>query len=143
MKALAFVILLGVALAHSDLTASSPKAGERVRTWPAEVRLSFDEAVELGASVFKVYPLPAPNDAWSNLARLNALAVPLVSQVLRASQDQSARADSGLRTTGRTAKEIRLALKPGAKPGAYVVMWRALAIDTHTSSDFFVFVYAP
>jgi methionine-rich copper-binding protein CopC len=62
---------------------------------------------------------------------------------LRDDQGRAERIDAGLKTQGRTAENVTISLKPGLKPGAYVVMWRVLSVDTHTTSGFFVFVYQP
>jgi methionine-rich copper-binding protein CopC len=45
--------------------------------------------------------------------------------------DQEKRWDSGVQTTARTTNAIALGLKPGLKPGAYVVMWQNLGADGH------------
>jgi methionine-rich copper-binding protein CopC len=135
--------LAGAALAHSYLKEASPAAGTRVRQMPGEVRLVFDEPLETRFSTFKVYRLEAPPEALSDFKRLNALAVPLFNRVLKQKGDEDARADAGLRTTARSTKEVVIGLKEGLKPGAYVVMWQLLSVDTHVLSDFYVFVYQP
>lgn len=139
----AALALAGAALAHSYLKEASPAAGTRVRQMPSEVRLSFDEPLEIRFSTFKVYRLEAPTEALSDFKRLNALAVPLFNQALKHKGDEDARADTGLRTTARSTKEVVIGLKEGLKPGAYVVMWQLLSADTHVLSDFYVFVYQP
>jgi hypothetical protein len=57
--------------------------------------------------------------------------------------DQEKRWDSGVQTTARTTNAIALGLKPGLKPGAYVVMWQNLGADGHRVRGFYTFVYAP
>ncbi len=57
--------------------------------------------------------------------------------------DEADRADAGPDATERTTTDIALRLKPDPKPGPYVVMWRALSIDTHTTQGFYVFIYSP
>ena len=65
-----------------------------------------------------------------------------MSEVLEARGDEASRADAGVRTEARTSDAVTLAL--GAlEPGFYVVMWRVLSVDTHTSQGSFVFEYAP
>lgn len=135
--------LAGAALAHAYLVNSNPAENSRIRALPGEVRLGFAEAVEVRFSSFKVYPLEAPAEALSNPQRLKALAELLVARVLPLRGDEAARADAGLKTTDRTAENIEIKLKSGLKPGAYVVMWRVLSVDSHTSSDFLVFTYLP
>ncbi|WP_081439952.1 copper resistance protein CopC [Meiothermus ruber] len=36
-----------------------------------------------------------------------------------------------------------IALRPGLGPGVYVVLWRVLSVDSHTTQGFFVFVVEP
>ncbi len=141
----AALALAGVALSHAYLVSSSPEENTLLRTPPTEVRLGFTEGVELRFSVFKVYALEAPQNALRDPRRLQELARPLVERVLPLRDDmgRAERADAGLKTQGRTAENVVITLKPDLKPGAYVVMWRVLSIDTHTTSGFFVFVYQP
>lgn len=133
--------LAGVGAAHSDLTAATPAQNETVTEAPAQVTLTFSEPLEVAFSTFKVYPLEAEGDG--NSQRLNGLAGALVSDVLEARGDEAARADAGVSTAERTSPEIALPLKDGLEPGRYVVMWRTLSVDTHTTQGFYVFTYAP
>lgn len=133
--------LAGVGAAHSELASSTPADGDVLGAPPAEVRLTFTEAVEVRFSTFKVYPLgadvnPSADDAE---ARLNGLAGALVSEVLETQGDDDARADTGVRTGERTAETVTLPLKEGLGAGIYVVMWRALSVDTHTTQGFLTF----
>ena len=134
------VLAAGTAAGHAYLRASSPVEDSTVAVGPSEVRLQFTEPVEVRFSTFKVYPVPA-EPGWDR-RRLNAAAGALVSSVLRRTGDEGARADDGLATTARTTTEVVIRLKPGLAPGAYVVMWRVLSIDTHTTQGFFVFSVA-
>ncbi|WP_052488374.1 copper resistance CopC family protein [Meiothermus taiwanensis] len=110
---------------------------------PRSVTINFSEAVEVRLSSFKVYPLEAPPEALGNFTQLKRLARPLVQRVLPLRNDAARRVDAGVTTTARTSKSVTLALKPGLRPGAYVVMWKNLGVDGHTETDFFVFVYRP
>ena len=74
--------------------------------------------------------------------RLNGLAGTLVAQVLETKGDEAARADAGVATEA-TSKTVTLNLKPDLAPGTYVVMWRALSVDTHTEQGYYVFTYQP
>lgn len=145
--ALAAALLVGLgagsAVAHSDLARSVPADGERLSAPPQSVELVFTEPVEVALSVFKVYPLPAPPDALADPMRLNGLAAELVSQVLGRRDDRDRRVDTGLQTGQGTAAAVTLGLKPDLQPGAYVVMWRVLSVDTHVTQGFTVFVYQP
>ncbi|GIW24028.1 copper resistance CopC family protein [Meiothermus sp.] len=137
------LVLLGLALAHAEYRSSTPAAGASVKAAPQTVVINFSEAVEVRLSTFKVYPLGAPPEAWGSSTRLRRLAQPLVRQVLLLRGDAARRVDAGVTTTARTSKTVTLALKPGLRPGAYVVMWKNLGVDGHTETDFFVFVYKP
>lgn len=139
----------GAAYAHADLASSTPAAGAVLEHPPAEVSLTFTEAVEVRFSTFKVYALGADLDfeAEDAEARLNGLAAQLVSEALGAREDTGARADLGADPStseaARTAEEVTLALEPDLEAGVYVVMWRVLAVDTHTTQGFFTFRVGP
>ena len=137
--------LAGVGVAHSELESSTPAANEALQTAPTEVKLTFSEDAEVRFSTFKVYRLDTDVDlsAENAEARLNGLAGQLVSEVLGAQGDDEARADTGVSADERTSAEIALPLKDDLGPGHYVVMWRVLSVDTHTSQGFYVFTYAP
>jgi methionine-rich copper-binding protein CopC len=130
----------GVAAGHAYLQTADPGEDAIVRTPPREVRLAFTEPVEVRFSIFKVYPLRA-EPGWDQ-RRLNGAAGLLVSEVLRKRDDEAVRADAGLATPARTSARVVLRVKADLRPGAYVVMWRVLSIDTHTTQGFYVFTYA-
>ncbi len=132
--------LTGVAAAHAYLKTSAPVEDGSVDSLPKEVRLVFTEPVEVRFSIFKVYRIDA--DPGLDPHRLNAAAGALVSKMLQKRGAEADRADAGLATTARTTAEIALRLKPDLLPGPYVVMWRVLSIDTHTTQGFYVFIYA-
>jgi methionine-rich copper-binding protein CopC len=137
------VLLFGTVHAHAYLLEADP-APFAVVSAPSEVTLQFTEPVEIRFSLFKVYPLEAdlPEDLATlserEQRRLNGLAGALVNEVLMLRDDAEARSDAGLLTDARIADSVTLALKD-LTPGAYVVMWRVLSIDTHITQDFFVF----
>ncbi len=145
MKRLVFagLLCLGLAMAHADYKSSVPAAGATVKTAPRSVVINFTQAVEVKLSTFKVYPLNAPQEAWSSSTRLRRLAQPLVREVLVLKGDAARRIDSGVSTSARTAQSVSLSLKPGLAPGAYVVMWKVLGVDGHAEPGYFVFVYKP
>jgi methionine-rich copper-binding protein CopC len=137
--------LAGSALAHAELSGSTPADGAVLSAAPAVVTLTFTEPVEVRFSTFKVYPLeanfdPAAEDAQ---AQLSGLAGQLVSEVLEARGDEAARADTGLITGERTAKTVTLPLKPDLSAGVYVVMWRVLAVDSHATQGLVTFRVEP
>ena len=160
---LACLLLLGagLALAHAELVTMTPAKNSVLTMLPQTVTLTFSEPVEVGFSLFKVYklePSPIPTDISGGESggeradgaspesekesRLNGLAETLVTEVLTTRGDEAARADAGPDTTG-TAEEVSLNLKEGQGAGDYVVMWRVLSTDTHTTQGFYVFSYRP
>ena len=137
MKSLLFVavlMLLSLALAHSELVSSTPDNGSRVKTMPSSVELKLDDAVEMAFSSFKVY-------AYSGMVT-NAQLKAFASAKTALKNDAAARADAGTSSTGTT-KTVSLKLKPKLKPGVYVVMWKALGADTHTVEGYIYFTYKP
>lgn len=139
----AVVVLLAVAeaAAHGELRASTPARNAVVTTPPREVRLVFNNPVNVRFSIFKVYPLQAPADA--DRQQLNRLARSLVNRVLRKRGDEAYRADRGLATDERETAEIVIRMSEDLEAGHYVVMWRVLWLDGHATQDFFVFTYRP
>ena len=138
----AFVVATGgPASAHAFLRVADPAEDSTVTTTPSEIRLGFTEPVEIRFSIFKVYRLDA--NPSSEFRRLNALGGALVSDVLIKRDDEGARADAGVGTTARTTMDVTLRLKPDPRPGVFVVMWRVLSIDTHTTQGFHIFILAP
>ncbi len=144
---------VGAAYAHAYLETSSPKEGEVLADLPEAVTLTFTEATEVRFSTFKVYPLDADIDmSGENAAqRLNALAGQRVSEVLEARGDEDARANTGVEADGRASARVTLPLREdpedldreGSNATHYVVMWRVLSIDTHTTQGFFTFSVVP
>ncbi|GIW32031.1 MAG: hypothetical protein KatS3mg071_2205 [Meiothermus sp.] len=140
----ATLALAGVALSHAYLVNSSPVENALLRRPPGEVRLSFTEAVELRFSQFAVYALEVPNERWRDAGWLQEQAKALAEKALSAGGVKPAgRVDAGLKTQARTAENVVIALRPGLGPGVYVVLWRVLSVDSHTTQGFFVFVVEP
>ncbi|GAO75321.1 putative uncharacterized protein [Meiothermus ruber H328] len=140
----ATLALAGVAHAHAYLVNSSPVENVLLRRPPGEVRLSFTEAVELRFSQFAVYALEVPNERWREAGWLQEQAKALAEKALSAGGVKPAgRVDAGLKTRARTAENVVIALRPGLGPGVYVVLWRVLSVDSHTTQGFFVFVVEP
>ena len=151
LRSLALVLLLlavGPALAHADYLASDPPRDAVLAAPPTQVELTYTEPAETRFSVFKVYRLDHPTLDDATLAqpdflRLNGLAGLLVADVLQLRGDEEARADLGLVDPEPRTDRVVLALKPDLADGAYVVMWRVLATDTHPTQGHFVFVVSP
>lgn len=147
---LSMAVLLGGApvLAHAEYESSDPPRNAVLEEMPEEVGLVFTEPVETRFSIFKVYPLEHESldaDALADpgFLRLNGLAAALVSDVLTVRGDEERRVDAGLVAGEDRRREIGILLEPESPPGAYVVMWRALAVDGHTTQGYFVFVVGP
>lgn len=136
--------LAGAAAAHAELLESTPAAWDIVSAAPQTVTLTFTEGVEAPFSVFKVYPLESDLDPADDdfRARLNAAAAALVGEVLTARDDAEARADAGFEPASGATEQVTLLFDEPLLPGHYVVMWRALSVDTHVVSSFFVFTVA-
>lgn len=142
-----------VAWAHAYLDQASPDRDTVVTGPLSTVELSFTEPVEVPFSIFKVYRLPddgSPSaDDLANLSEdqwldFRARASALVSQSLQLRGDEADRADQGLvETPFRPSDTISIQLGDRLDPGIYVVMWRVLSIDTHTTQGFYIFAYAP
>lgn len=146
-KSLAYVVLLGSVMlgtqqasAHAFLNASTPGADSVVGTAPREVRLTYSEPVEIRFSTFKVYKIPATPGA--EIRALQAAGGSLMAANLLKRGEEAARSDAGVANTTRTSADIVVRLK-ALEPVAYVVMWRVLSVDTHTTQGSFIFVYTP
>jgi methionine-rich copper-binding protein CopC len=82
----------------------------------------------------------AQSDASSTHEVMDTVAEEFIPTVIDVTDDEMARADTGV-VEKDTSKTVTLNLKDGLAPGAYVVMWRVLSVDTHTvegSLTFFV-----
>lgn len=126
-------LLLGTALAHSEVTAVVPARGATVAA-PRQVTLTLSEPVNLRFSTFKVYPLTASGNA----AAVQQAAATLARTALDARNDAAARADTPQTRTGMAARVV-LPLKAGLKPGLYAVLWRLASEDGHPISGQRVF----
>jgi methionine-rich copper-binding protein CopC len=122
MRRLASILVLALAatggapaaaLAHAFLQAASPKAGARMASAPAEVRLTFSEPIEAGFSTVAVSgpagfggaapARPAPGDH----------------------------------------RGLAVALRRPLPAGRYQVRWRVLSVDSHVTQGSFGFEVAP
>lgn len=128
------------ARAHAFLNASTPTADGTVAAPLKEIKLTYSEPVEIRLSIFKVYKIDAAPGA--DLRTLRAAADALVAENLIRRGDEAARSDAGVANTTLDASDIVLRLKQ-LGPGAYVVMWRVLSVDSHVTRGSFVFIYSP
>lgn len=129
--------VVGVAGAHAYLVTSTPENGSVLEVAPDAIALSMSEAVEVRFSVFKVVPLATNPDM--TLRELVAAAEARVAEVLPLRNDADLRVDTDLIAEASTTTEITLTLREDLAPGTYLVMWKVLSIDTHTSEDYMVF----
>ena len=112
---LAAVILGGVlgfatpAFAHAQLLGTSPTSGAVVATPPADVVLTFGEAVQAPPTAIEVY------SGAGQLVRTGPVGHP------------AGRAD-----------QVQVALPPSLK-GTYIVSWRVISADTHPVQGAFTF----
>jgi copper resistance protein C len=128
------------AFAHAFLNASVPSADSTVAAPLREISLSYSQPVEIRFSIFKVYKLNAA--PGTDIHALHAAADSLVSADLLKRGDEADRSDAGVANTTRTSADIIVRLK-NLDPGAYVLMWHVLSVDTHTTQGSFIFVYTP
>jgi copper resistance protein C len=145
MRFLLFLVLtLGFAQAHSYLETSTPAENETVTTLDT-ITLTFTENVQVPFSLFKVYKLADTGDLTDSKERLrlSGLAGTLVNDVVTKTDDEADRADTGLMTTERETNVITLGLKEALTSGIYVVMWRILSVDTHTTQGSYLLEYRP
>ena len=139
--------ITSVAFAHAEYHSSTPAQNEVLVAAPEQVTITFTETLEVPFSVFKVYALDADVDLTNDkvFLKLNGLASQLIPDALDARDDEDApeRVDAGVISTQNTTDTVTLALKDDLAPGAYVVMWRVLASDTHTSQGHTLFIIQP
>jgi methionine-rich copper-binding protein CopC len=135
-------LLAGAVLAHADLEEIVPGRDAVLTEAPEVVVLTFTEPAVTKFSIFKVYPLPPGGElpeGTDALLERNGRAAALVNRVLQERADEADRADAGLLTADAESAEIIIRLKDDLEPGDYVVMWRVLSVDTHSTSGFSVF----
>jgi copper resistance protein C len=157
-------VFASVSLAHGYLETSSPLDGASLSQAPTEIVLEFKENIETTFSIFKVYPLPEASDSTTedkmtehqeehaaddhtddapSHSAMDSLAETFVPTVLELKDDPSARVDTSVLTTG-TSKKVVIGLQENLPPGAYVVMWRVISVDTHTIDGYLTFeIVAP
>ena len=140
--------LVGSASAHAHLAASEPADRAVVAEVPAQLELTFSEAVETGISRFYVYRLdtelpdleegPAERD-WQ---RINAQAGMLVNEVLGGAENEDLQVDADLANVPSRSEQVSLVLEEDLGPGIYFAFWRVLSIDTHITEGFVTFIVA-
>lgn len=106
--------LSGPVLAHSSLVRSEPKDGASLQTAPNEIRMWFTGPIKAGLSSIEVR---------------DAAGKQIDQRDLRADKKEPAL--------------VRLSLHPNLGPGAYKVIWSAVAQDLHVAKGSFSFRIAP
>ena len=106
----AWVLGVGLALAHSGLQRAEPQAESKLKRPPGEVKLYFSERLEQGYSTVRV------NDARG-------------AQVDR----QDAHLDPA------NPRLLWVTLQP-LQRGVYTVIWRVLSVDSHVTEGRFTFL---
>ncbi len=134
------------AWAHSHLTASAPADGAVLGSAPASLQLAFTEAVQKRFSLFVVLPLSVPakagESAHDRSLRVHALAAQLADGVMANKGKGKGRVDTGLAHPAGAAKNVTIELAKNLSPGTYVLVWRALSVDTHVTHGIVVFTVA-
>src|SRR3954454_16608364 len=95
--------------AHAALLSTTPANGEIVPTAPAEVTLTYGEAVGTGLGAIRV--LASNGD----------------------------RADTGQATVSDGDRVVHVPLRSGLADGSYIVVWRVVSADSHPVSGTFTF----
>lgn len=119
LYALAFATVAVVsapALAHTQLTASTPTAGATVRA-PATIVLTFNERIMAATAQTTIVMTAMPGMA-------DHAPMPVTGYTSRMSRD---------------GKTMTLALRRALVPGTYRVTWAAAGADTHRMSGNFAF----
>jgi copper resistance protein C len=109
LASLAWLLGVGLALAHSGLRRAEPAPDSKLQRPPSEVRLYFTEGLEPAYSTVRV------NDANGTEVDRQDAHVDAADPLL-----------------------LRVSLKPLDR-GAYTVIWRALSLDPHVAEGHFGF----
>ena len=116
-RALALLMLVSlvpaITAAHGILDRTDPRAGGRVKTSPAQVKLWFTGALE---------------PAYSRV------------QVLDAAGKRRDAGDGGVDEANRAVLRVSV---PALPPGSYRVVWRVLSVDSHVTEGQFSFSVEP
>ena len=124
--------VIGTASAHAFLETSDPITGATLQAAPEQITLNFSEPLELRFNTFTVIPLET--DA-TDPREVKLAAMDLTEEVMGTDE---AGLEVEMLTAERASREVTLGL-PDLPSGTYVVMWRLLSTDTHTSDDFITF----
>lgn len=126
MLTLLLALTLSTATAHTAVTSLTPAANATV-TAPKTVALTFSEPIELRFCTFRVMAIPAGKTAQDT------------ATLALAEKADSAKLASLPFKAGDMAARLTLPLRPGLKPGGYVVAWKILSEDGHPVSGLSTF----
>jgi methionine-rich copper-binding protein CopC len=139
----AVLVLVNLALGHSEIKSSVPKDHAHLMTAPKTVVIEFDEALETSVSRFRVYRYELASMMKGNKpmtgAQMDDFAEAAAKTILSRKSDTADRMDTGLVATKRQSSKVTIGLKSALKPGIYVVAWRATSVDTHVETGFLHF----
>jgi methionine-rich copper-binding protein CopC len=113
LTAFTLALVPALALAHAQLRSADPPVGGSVQGAPAQVEITFSEAVEPQFSTIKV-----TNEAGQGVDRGN------------------------VHVPGTDAHRLVVSLPP-LRPGQYRVEWHATSVDTHKTEGSYTFTVAP
>lgn len=134
-------LVFTLVFAHAYLSESTPASSSIIKKLPSEVVLVMSEPIELLFSTFKIYPLEIMPEM--NKRDIILAAKTLTKEVILLQNDEEQRLDTGILNEKMQNDTVRLGLKESIAAGTYVIMWRLLSIDSHTSADFTFFTYSP
>jgi copper resistance protein C len=131
--------LPGFVLAHAEIKSSNPKDHAHLKVAPKTVMIDFGEGVETKLSKFGVYFMPAESmmkgGKMMTGAQMDDVVEANFKKFLNRKTDGADRVDTGLVNTSAQSEKVTIALKPNLKPGVYIIAWKVIAVDTHTTSD--------
>lgn len=138
------LLVLNFTNAHAYLEHSNPSQAETVKVLDT-IMLEFSESVQTQFSFFKVYKLSDTGnlDDPQEYQQLHSQALELVTKVIPKRNDQAERADLGITSQNTIGTSVTLKIKENLSSGIYVVMWRVLSVDTHTTQGYFLLNYVP
>lgn len=151
VRSLVVVAVAGLfvtASAHAYLKSSTPADGAVLSTAPEQVVLTYTEKVQKNFSLFAVLPLQVPGKAGESAhqhsQRVHALAAQLADQVMAKKKGSlKDRVDAGLAQPKANGKTVGVNLKKGLAAGTYVLVWRAMSVDSHVTHGIVVFTVQP
>lgn len=136
--------LFVTASAHAYLSTSTPADGAALSSAPTQIVLHYTEAVQKNFSLFAVLPVMVPakrgESARQHSQRVHALAAQVADNVMAEKKGSlKGRVDTGLEQPDARSKSVTVNLEKNLPAGTYVVVWRAMSVDTHVTHGIVVF----